>query len=261
MVSVGNGVNWNLLVVVVVGRGPLVGTVGTSGVVLGGIGVVEIGKCEISSLLSGLNPGGRSLETSSIMTGMAGETRKPSIKTPAPGDADETVGGEKVISSSSSSAILAALDTVLTRIEDCSSCVEMKTGLSVSSSSRRSGISVVKGLILLLGGALVTEPVGRDDFLLPVIDVGRRFSFLLLGINPPDLGSTSSRLLSLSSSSSFSLCSFNFCLLLFPEGTILVPLGLILEPVDEVAVCVAPENLDLTLLLVGGSVPSSSTSS
>lgn len=117
MVSGGKGVNWNLLVVVVVvvvvvGRGPRVGAVGTSGVVvvvLRAIGVVTvgIGKCELS-LLSGLNPGGRSFETSSIMTGMAGETRKPSIKTPAPGDVDETVGGESVVASSSSSGILAA---------------------------------------------------------------------------------------------------------------------------------------------------------
>ena len=73
-------------VVVVVGRGPLVGTVGTSCVVLGGRGVVG------GRGLSGLKPGGRRAEMSSRMTGTAGETRKPSIRSP---------GGGRVVTSSS----------------------------------------------------------------------------------------------------------------------------------------------------------------
>ena len=105
--SVGRGVNSNGLRVVVVvggfvvvvdflvvGRGPLVGTVGTSGVVVGGgLGVVNVA--------SGLKPGGRSPDRSSRMTGTAGETRKPSINTP-----DFEGGGVGVVCSSS--AMLAA---------------------------------------------------------------------------------------------------------------------------------------------------------
>ena len=105
--SVGRGVNSNGLRVVVVvggfvvvvnflvvGRGPLVGTVGTSGVVVGGgLGVVNVA--------SGLKPGGRSPDRSSRMTGTAGETRKPSINTP-----DLEGGGVGVVCSSS--AMLAA---------------------------------------------------------------------------------------------------------------------------------------------------------
>ena len=100
--SVGRGVNSNGLRVVVVvggfvvvanflvvGRGPLVGTVGTSGVVVvlgGGLG----------GGASGLKPGGRSPDRSSRMTGTAGETRKPSINTP-----DLEGGGVGVVCSSS----------------------------------------------------------------------------------------------------------------------------------------------------------------
>ena len=100
--SVGRGVNWNGLRVVVVGggfvvvvnflvvgRGPLVGTVGTSGVVVvlgGGLGVGA----------SGLKPGGRSPDRSSRITGTAGETRKPSINTP-----ELEGGGVGVVCSSS----------------------------------------------------------------------------------------------------------------------------------------------------------------
>ena len=83
--------------VVVVGLGPLVGTVGTSGtgvvVVGGGIGVVMTAW--------GLKPGGSRLDTSSRMTGTAGETRKPSITV-----TDLEGGGVGVVCSSS--AILAA---------------------------------------------------------------------------------------------------------------------------------------------------------
>ena len=102
--SVGRGVNWNGLRVVVVvggfvvvvdflvvGRGPLVGTVGTSGVVVvlgGGLGVVNVA--------SGLKPGGRSPDRSSRITGTAGETRKPSINTP-----ELEGGGVGVVCSSS----------------------------------------------------------------------------------------------------------------------------------------------------------------
>ena len=100
--SVGRGVNWNGLRVVVVGggfvvvvnflvvgRGPLVGTVGTSGVVVvlgGGLG----------GGASGLKPGGRSPDRSSRITGTAGETRKPSINTP-----ELEGGGVGVVCSSS----------------------------------------------------------------------------------------------------------------------------------------------------------------
>jgi hypothetical protein len=115
--SVGRGVNSNGLRVVVVvggfvvvvnflvvGRGPLVGTVGTSGVVVvvgGGLGVVNVA--------SGLKPGGRSPDRSSRMTGTAGETRKPSINTP-----DLEGGGVGVVCSSSER--LAAFETVFTLI-------------------------------------------------------------------------------------------------------------------------------------------------
>ena len=73
-------------VFVVVGLGPLVGTVGTSCVVLGGRGVVG------GRGLSGLKPGGRRAEISSRITGTAGETRKPSIR---------SAGGGWVVTSSS----------------------------------------------------------------------------------------------------------------------------------------------------------------
>ena len=102
--SVGRGVNSNglrvevvvggLVVVVdflVVGRGPLVGTVGTSGVV-----VVLGGGFEVVKVASGLKPGGSSPDRSSRMTGTAGETRKPSINTP-----DLDGGGVGVVCSSS----------------------------------------------------------------------------------------------------------------------------------------------------------------
>ena len=102
--SVGRGVNSNdlrvevvvggLVVVVdflVVGRGPLVGTVGTSGVV-----VVLGGGLEVVKVAAGLNPGGSSPDRSSRMTGTAGETRKPSINTP-----DLDGGGVGVVCSSS----------------------------------------------------------------------------------------------------------------------------------------------------------------
>ena len=102
--SVGRGVNSNdlrvevvvggLVVVVdflVVGRGPLVGTVGTSGVV-----VVLGGGLEVVKVASGLKPGGSSPDRSSRMTGTAGETRKPSINTP-----DLDGGGVGVVCSSS----------------------------------------------------------------------------------------------------------------------------------------------------------------
>ena len=102
--SVGRGVNSNglrvevvvggLVVVVdflVVGRGPLVGTVGTSGVV-----VVLGGGLEVVKVASGLKPGGSSPDRSSRMTGTAGETRKPSINTP-----DLDGGGLGVVCSSS----------------------------------------------------------------------------------------------------------------------------------------------------------------
>ena len=102
--SVGRGVNSNglrvevvvggLVVVVdflVVGRGPLVGTVGTSGVV-----VVLGGGLEVVKVAAGLKPGGSSPDRSSRMTGTAGETRKPSINTP-----DLDGGGVGVVCSSS----------------------------------------------------------------------------------------------------------------------------------------------------------------
>ena len=102
--SVGRGVNskglrvevvvGGLVVVVdflVVGRGPLVGTVGTSGVV-----VVLGGGLEVVKVASGLKPGGSSPDRSSRMTGTAGETRKPSINTP-----DLDGGGVGVVCSSS----------------------------------------------------------------------------------------------------------------------------------------------------------------
>ena len=109
--SVGRGVNSNglrvevvvggLVVVVdflVVGRGPLVGTVGTSWVV-----VVLGGGLEVVKVASGLKPGGSSPDRSSRMTGTAGETRKPSINTP-----DLDGGGVGVVCSSS--GILAACE-------------------------------------------------------------------------------------------------------------------------------------------------------
>jgi hypothetical protein len=115
--SVGRGVNSNglrvevvvggLVVVVdflVVGRGPLVGTVGTSGVV-----VVLGGGLEVVKVASGLKPGGSSPDRSSRMTGTAGETRKPSINTP-----DLDGGGVGVVCSSSGR--LAAFETVFTLI-------------------------------------------------------------------------------------------------------------------------------------------------
>lgn len=115
--SVGRGVNSNglrvevvvggLVVVVdflVVGRGPLVGTVGTSGVV-----VVLGGGLEVVKVASGLKPGGSSPDRSSRMTGTAGETRKPSINTP-----DLDGGGVGVVCSSS--GMLAAFETVFTLI-------------------------------------------------------------------------------------------------------------------------------------------------
>ena len=102
--SVGRGVNSNGLRVEVVvgglvvvvdflvgGRGPLVGTVGTSGVV-----VVLGGGLEVVKVASGLKPGGSSPDRSSRMTGTAGETRKPSINTP-----DLDGGGVGVVCSSS----------------------------------------------------------------------------------------------------------------------------------------------------------------
>lgn len=234
--SVGNGVNSNRLVVVVVivvvmvvvvvevvvvtfvvvvvvvVVGPLVGTVGTSGVVVGvseGMGVVGKGESglkpggsslDTSSRMtettflgvvggsgvvvgggmgeSGLKPGGSSLDTSSRMTGTAGETRNPSIK--KSGGEGGVAGGEV---GSSSSGRLAALDTVLTLIADSLSLAsssflssQKKLGLSVCCCSSCVGAgSVVPGLNLLLAGILVpvtAATVGTVAFLLPVIPLG-----------------------------------------------------------------------------------------
>lgn len=126
-----------------------------------------------------------------------------------------------------------------------------------------------EGLNLLLDGILVTgASVGFVVFLLEVNWPGSLLSFLLGAELADLLSSSSGRLLSsISSSFSSSLRFFpNFCLLLFPVGTTLGPVGSLglLSALDFKDLGALPENLDRNLPLeevVGGTVSLSSSSS
>lgn len=126
-----------------------------------------------------------------------------------------------------------------------------------------------EGLNLLLDGILVTgASVGFVVFLLEVNCPGSLLSFLL-GAELVDLLSSSSGtlLFSISSSLSSSLLFFpNFCLLLFPVGITLVPVGRrgLLFSSGFKDLGELPVNLDLNLPLdavVGGTVSLSCSSS
>ena len=170
------------------------------------------------------------------------------------------------------------MDTVFTLMAGPSSS-GAKFGLSVSSCSSGTwsvgwGLSrLLEGTLVPVAGTLVPVagtlvPVAGPLF--PVANSGATFlrpplranlfSFLLLWVTSDRLSSSST---SLSSSSCSCPRPFTFCLLLFPVGTILVPVGILsLEPVADTVFGVDPVNLDLTLLrgaVVGISVSPSAS--